>query len=232
MEGLTILYEKEVIVVAKPRASTIQQRFGFMDKDLTTPKHDEIMLWLDGYVRECIYAGFRNSSWNPDYVARCCEVAGRAVNNTARGQPSLLEEWSGLGDCPPVPLPEIEVVWEYPIRDGKYIIGFVDMMVRYCSGVRLEVVDVCDDHLKRYYSEPHYRLPRWDTTFFAGKTKLFEVKAAIPSLGEVIRQVRMYQVYEKGDYTIVSPDDRYKDALKEQGIGFLKYEPGIAVMSL
>jgi hypothetical protein len=31
--------------VSKPE--TLQQRFGFMDDDRKTPKHDEIMLWLD-----------------------------------------------------------------------------------------------------------------------------------------------------------------------------------------
>ena len=31
----------------KPKAQTMAQRFGFMDPELTTPQHDEIMMWLD-----------------------------------------------------------------------------------------------------------------------------------------------------------------------------------------
>ncbi len=37
--------------MAKPRSKTIQERFGFSDKDSKTPLHDEIMLWLDDAVR-------------------------------------------------------------------------------------------------------------------------------------------------------------------------------------
>jgi hypothetical protein len=33
--------------MAKPRATTIQQRFGFKDDDLEKPDHDTIMIWLD-----------------------------------------------------------------------------------------------------------------------------------------------------------------------------------------
>ncbi|MBE9570352.1 MAG: hypothetical protein IMF11_06990 [Proteobacteria bacterium] len=40
--------------MASPKARTIQQRFGFADGDLKTPKHDEIMLWLDKKVDECL----------------------------------------------------------------------------------------------------------------------------------------------------------------------------------
>jgi hypothetical protein len=39
-------------IMAKPRAQTIQQRFGFMDDDLKKPKHDELMKWLDDCVEE------------------------------------------------------------------------------------------------------------------------------------------------------------------------------------
>lgn len=33
--------------MARPKGQTLQQRFGFQDSDLTTPQHDEMMLWLD-----------------------------------------------------------------------------------------------------------------------------------------------------------------------------------------
>lgn len=33
--------------MAKPRAQTIQARFGFKDNDLKTATHDTIMIWLD-----------------------------------------------------------------------------------------------------------------------------------------------------------------------------------------
>jgi hypothetical protein len=51
---------------------------------------------------------------------------------------------------------------------------------------------------------------------------LFEIKPSIPSVGELIRQIRMYQQYKPGKYIVVSPDDRFASVLSGQGIEFLK----------
>lgn len=57
---------------------------------------------------------------------------------------------------------------------------------------------------------------------------MFEVKTSIKSIGEVIRQIQLYKTYFQiytnriYEFIIVSPDDRYIDILKSQGIGFLK----------
>jgi hypothetical protein len=53
----------------------------------------------------------------------------------------------------------------------------------------------------------------------------FEVKTRIPSLGELLRQMRTYQLH-LGNVSlfVVCPDDRFAAPLKEQGIHFLKYE--------
>lgn len=40
--------------MARPKGQTLQQRFGFNNSDLTTPKHDEIMLWLDENIEAII----------------------------------------------------------------------------------------------------------------------------------------------------------------------------------
>jgi hypothetical protein len=34
------------------KATTLQQRFGFSDPELKTPKHDELMIWLDENCQE------------------------------------------------------------------------------------------------------------------------------------------------------------------------------------
>ena len=38
----------------KTRATTLTARFGFQDHELTTPKHDELMFWLDGMIDHII----------------------------------------------------------------------------------------------------------------------------------------------------------------------------------
>jgi len=157
--------------MAAPKAQTLQQRFGFADKDLTTPKHDEIMLWLDQNI---------------------VTVIGHILNHSKRWkQIAEGREWSH-GDTE----------WEMPVisRSGygnQYIIGFVDLAT---------LVSVGSD--QRYF--------------------MFEVKSSIPSLGEVIRQIRMYETYSRGAYVIVSPDDRFADALRAQGIEFYKCPGAVA----
>ena len=54
---------------------------------------------------------------------------------------------------------------------------------------------------------------------------LFEVKTQIKSAGELIRQINYYKEYVRGHYVVVSPEDKFARILKEQGIGFIPYEP-------
>jgi hypothetical protein len=50
----------------------------------------------------------------------------------------------------------------------------------------------------------------------------FEVKATMPSAGELIRQIHMYQEYVQGQWVVGSPDDRHRGILGSQGIEFYK----------
>ena len=183
--------------MAKPRATTIQQRFGFQDGDLKTPKHDEMMLWLDSNLLKIV--GAMAGSWDN----------GRdAARKEGCPEELLSEEHNRTLD---------RRTWEYPIVDrkyggAKYVIGFVDLWAS-CTA----------PELRRWESgEWHWGNP---TKYF-----YFEVKSTIPSLGELIRQIRMYQEYIEthlsGAFYIVSPDARFKDALRSQGIGFVHYPSG------
>lgn len=104
-------------------------------------------------------------------------------------------------------------VWEFPIMTGRdFMVGFVDM------AVMAEVVDgLSYDNQK----DPE-QLPGELSAYGTAYEYLFEVKPSIQSVGELIRQIRMYQQYKAGRYVVVSPDDRFASTLNGQGIGFLK----------
>jgi hypothetical protein len=52
---------------------------------------------------------------------------------------------------------------------------------------------------------------------------MIEVKPEIRSLGEVIRQIRMYESHcPDAKFYICCPDPRFKPALESQGIGFIQ----------
>jgi len=100
------------------------------------------------------------------------------------------------------------IAHEVPIKaSNDYIIGFIDAVATIAYDNRQTCDPMCDPvkFIKIY----------------------IEVKTTIPSYGELVRQLNMYRDGLSIDdvYTLViSPDDRFASALKDQGILFYKYE--------
>lgn len=222
----------------KPKAQTMAQRFGFADPDLTTPKHDAIMMWLDGVMPDI--ANLTNPGWhimtqvnylNPrlNYSPTMPEsIQKEAEKRAEKMLAQILVELS----LPEKPVPVVRKTWELPIVDRTYTIGFCDMYAQWqfpritclfnvtCLAERGHEYDNNREHTWEYAGSAMHK----PTHFYADHQAYFEVKPSIPSLGEVIRQVRMYQTYTRGQTTawwIVSPDTRFKDQIEAQGIKFL-----------
>lgn len=213
--------------MTKAKASTLQQRFGFLDDDLKLQTHDEIMLWVDANIKKIVTDIFpKNPNWEiSDQVKDDIDKISKAVEN-ALSQADInlhgnryeaLLQWKGLKELPPKPDLTIEsIVWEKPIVSKDYIIGFVDMFCEFNSPVLsaygmgvfsnttdIPIFEICHEK----------------------KQLAFEIKTSIPSLGELIRQIRMYQNYSRAKFVVISPDDRHAEMLKKQGIIFYKYAP-------
>lgn len=101
-----------------------------------------------------------------------------------------------------------EVKWEHQViyENGNYkmLVGYVDVMV----------------HIKgKFYFNDSNEYENSEHFVFV------EVKTEIPVLGELIRQMRAYQAYNKKrtSYLVVSPDDRHIETLNQQGFWFYKY---------
>lgn len=121
---------------------------------------------------------------------------------------SVLDKWSSLGDPPEYSAPRVaRKIWEPPIMNGSYIIGFIDMKVTAL--------------FKTLSPTMGNDIPYW-AVISESRDLYFEVKPKVPSLGEVIRQVRMYGPHAKGDFFIVSPDTRFRKQIESQGIGFIE----------
>ena len=54
----------------------------------------------------------------------------------------------------------------------------------------------------------------------------FEIKATLPSAGELIRQIRMYQEYVQGQWVVVPPDNRHRGILESRGSSFTRRRVG------
>lgn len=224
----------------KQKAESLQARLGFSDPELKTPKHDAIMLWLDKEAKNIAKNfGIEKKiicSDQQQIIVRLRQGADKAVQNAVKEEeqkPSLsrkrpvydlAQSWTGLSaEVPEVPEIRITKVWEKPIMSDKYIVGFVDMSIEAVNE------EICIQYnLVSDYREQKLYLPRWSTAT-TGFELLIEVKPSIVSVGELIRQIRMYQQYIKSPrffsnffFMVVSPDDRFADILKGQGIYFVK----------
>jgi hypothetical protein len=203
----------------KTKATTLQQKFGFVDSDLKTPKHDEIMIWLDANMKE-IVTRLENQQWTQRQVEEVKERYEDFVRKTGVEPPEL-------GNSPEKPpVCEIKKEWEHPITTGsenKFTVGFVDMAVSYgCPSLSVTGLELkYDDRGKALgFKVP----PSWQIIHNDTKKVCFEIKVSIKSIGELIRQIRLYEVYEtRARFIVVSPDDHAEKILKSQRIGFLKY---------
>lgn len=235
-------------MVTKNRASTLQQQFGFLDADLKTPAHDAIMVWLDREVERLAAAYFGPPvAPTPEAVKKLKDEARLYERNhrpyrpiKAPSLPLLPQQnapgdvvrppyvpfsqepepsdWPGLGDPPELPTEwmKIDRTWEYPIKTvSGFVVGFVDMRVL-----------VSYPHLAW---EPENGVIHWVWKWYPAIGQLlYEVKSAITSVGETIRQIRLYQTAQQGDYFIVSPDARFASVLEGQGIHFVQVPPDVA----
>ena len=214
--------------MSEPKAKTLQERFGFADPDLKTPKHDAIMFWLDTEMPAVLSQLFGAPKW--EYLPRFDFNGGYSLSDEVppdrcSGEiQSMQEKINADLRVAPVPLRSVTKTWERPIidraRNGAYTIGFADMLVTWTD-------QIVSCHFGRVsYKTWEYRSSEIEYGY--RRAAYFEVKPSIPSLGELVRQLRMYKTYtEDIPWVVVSPDVRFADKLKEQGFGFIQVPPEV-----
>ena len=188
------------------RPQTISQRFGFQDPDLSSPKHDKLIIWLDQEIPTIVdkilkrpprkYYSASYSHYSPIPSAKLKEYDMAGIEN----YPDNNEEI------------KITKTWESPILSGSYTIGFCDMYVEVKAV--WEGKDIVFDYRDKIEKAENSYLEL---------DLYFEVKPTIPSLGELIRQIRMYESYtEGGQWFVVSPDTRFCTLIEGQNIKFIE----------
>lgn len=120
-----------------------------------------------------------------------------------------------------------ECKWEEIIfSKTKSLVGFIDLKA---------TVDFMDDtgrinKLIELYGTSNVSIDQWCEVGgekYHEKIIYFEIKTAIDSLGELLRQLNVYRHHTGDDavFIIVSPDDHCVDILQEHGFLFYKYQP-------
>lgn len=133
----------------------------------------------------------------------------------------------------------IEKPWEHPVTtqststtgyvSSKNIVGFIDIKISFqytqltLTGIDLETKMVTDPiKWSQTTNKIDYKYGCEDGR--NSHSVYLEIKTKITSLGELFRQLKMYQEYVKGDFVIVCPDDSERKIIEEQGYKFIKFE--------
>lgn len=233
----------------EPKARTLQERMGFRDDELSTPRHDEIMLWLDENA-ERLFPSRKGLPWPEETVKELREAAEnfysrdyREKVTAARNAVYFADEYlmatpvSELGTArmkamdvagEAVPKPRKILELSPSPQEGSIVKTWEKPVLsgNYTVGfIDMEIAYV--NSRLSYGWGPDGGL-QWIVKPYPRpvdeECKLIEVKPSIRSIGELIRQINTYKTYRAGEYFVCSPDARFESALKSQRIGFVRAE--------
>ncbi len=218
----------------KNRFTTTEKLWKLNDETLSTPEHDEMVLWLLN-EEHCklaipIINEFfeKNTEWTsvlgdiygkiPDFWERIKEKKGiedLVCNISNIDWLKLIDEYHNLQTEIGV-YKDLKILSESPIQThNQFIVGYWDILIR-----------------RRYHNLKSSNFIRWygkkdeaDTANHNDCRDIFiEIKPKIKSFGETLRQIKTYQLYMPGSkgYTFLFTKDlKFKDAFESQGIGVI-----------
>ena len=115
---------------------------------------------------------------------------------------------------------------EYPVAMGdrnNSIVGFLDILVHCHIPVSLGIAGGKAPEYDYKRDIADWSDPRWSIGY-TERVLGFEIKTAIPSYGELMRQVNTYRRYFHGEFVVVSPDVGFAEQIKAQGVRFVAYQ--------
>jgi len=218
-----------------PKNTTFTEKMGFKDTQLTSPKHDEIIIWLMNpenltkvllSVNKNIFISEKSHCiWEtPYFKEKLCEHTNK------KHEYCILQYSDGLQHlelCPlakeelensqkPVELTEQVIIQlihkieaEYPITNtyNNFMIGFIDLKVTLLHSLH-------NDRFRREISG----LGKKDSKESDHIYYYLEVKTEITSFGETLRQINTYRKFREGEYVLVTPKTPFKEAFERNGV--------------
>lgn len=213
----------------KDRFTTTEKLWKLDDTQLTTPAHDEMVIWalnsknisklfhnkFEEIVYEVEYRGVGSTLFDKipnvyDRLLDSVEFDTLSIPDSTNsvGIDGIRNKWNGLCDTYTTAITSVitpKITSEVPINArNKFIVGYADILIK----------------------SPAYSVsriaPMFDFTWhgdFAKNDKLIEIKPTIRSFGETLRQLRTYKNYlPRTDIYLLTKDVGFKDAFENQGI--------------
>lgn len=211
----------------------IGKRLGYSDEDLSTPGHDALCIWAcenAGSLVDQIACEFVNTRRNKEIDWFRKEEASRVAKaeENEKSNEKRRELYGKAGDAkaiesetkaPQLTDDDKEIEFDKPLLEVSVSGGWIDVLIRCVAKMSVYVSDI--DYRTAMYIAP--KRVEWGAGHF---DIAIEVKTSIRSLGELLRQLR---VYEKAAISgrpllicVLSPDDRFATQIREQGFLFIR----------
>jgi hypothetical protein len=225
----------------KNRLKTHEQLWKLEDGELSTPKHDELVLHLLNNKNAIKFLKLlgHTDNWQYSYSPTIFLESGKLYDGLMTEEKKeehenfltnlkikAIEQARELVYSIDVPELEPLIDCEVPIQTGNnnFIIGYIDLRFKIKNYFGLET--------ECFFETFEYELPGTQIKLIykayckinAHNNSLgneiinIEVKPKIRSFGETLRQINTYKTYSDGIYIIYSPDTRFKAAFETQGI--------------
>lgn len=234
----------------KPK--TLAERFGFKDKDLTTPEHDKMLLWildkknsllmlenlgmvtrndslqLNNIILDSMYGRQCDWSWDTHQCSGNCQktFSSSGADETKYKDATSRNYRFATEQLNTVKIDDfIEIEAEHAILGyNKFNIGFVDAVItiRNCRKFSLKFEDWFNPCSFSYIPFRILGETPSEAKFFV------EIKPRVDSIGELIRQINMYRSHtetrsSKNVWIVASKTQNLKEILSGQNIYFYEF---------
>lgn len=224
----------------EPQLKTFMEQFGFSDPELKTKEHDSIIVSLmdKEKMREVIFSAYPGIKeglgyWASDFVVPDPEITHKIMElptwdivneeltpyeicelfrskypmssiSVDYVKKLILRLHEEVGEFRSLERPSMEILSLYPVLKGfgddRSIVGYVDFLVTLT-----------------YRGTTHF------SPFKSSRNSSYEffveVRTEIPSVGEVLKQMRTYMEFMNAKPVLVAPvSKRFKDAVESQGV--------------
>lgn len=139
-----------------------------------------------------------------------------------------IESWNGL-ELPPLSKIQVESKIEVPITRERYkstdIVGYADIVYTIVTA-KPKLSQFPKDQSGEFEYKNNFHLDsrlKWNIMWDEKRTIAFDAKSAIPSFGEIIRQLNTYKTFCSWPFYIVSPDAKFASSISNEGFGFIQY---------
>ena len=203
--------------MAKSR-SKIQQ-IGFWDPEVAELTHDQICLWAHKHADQIIRNAFPQYFGVPWHDSDIDHNRANWTDQSLQGARAFMQS---------NPKPDIRVVarlLDEPLirrtgyRDSiEQIVGYADLII-YTEQARV----VPKYRTANGDEEAQDFSIRWDR--YGSPSLLVEAKTVLPTIGELMRQLKLYRTAFARNLAVCSPDNSYEEILADQGFLYIKYDP-------